>query len=277
MNVDHGKALLAALDQIVAWWATRARTAGPPAVARRHAEALIADLATVTATARAEKVEAVLASKPEPPEQEATEAWRSFECFACLREFGDSGLVFDVRLPASMDLPTAKCPRCGAVCDKPQVWGATDGGYGSRGDGGLVERVRELEARFKRGDTATLVDEPNVKPCPGCGDVQRLSIYPSDSRQMIPYTEETWQRLLEFSARLRTLADELDRVLRSDDLVARLASGGLPLLSSGGAPVMEVVLPGALCLTCGKEMDEGGTTCPRCGSEDIRQDEPEEE
>lgn len=42
--------------------------------------------------------------------------WWSFECLSCFHEFGGSGLVFDVRLPASMGLLTAKCPRCGTVC-----------------------------------------------------------------------------------------------------------------------------------------------------------------
>jgi hypothetical protein len=59
-----------------------------------------------------------------------------------------------------------------------------------------------------------------------------LSVYPRHGR-IIPYTDETWGRLLMFSAQLRTIADNLSRVFRSDDFVARLMSGALPLLPSG--------------------------------------------
>lgn len=62
------------------------------------------------------------------------DVWYSFECFACFREFGGTGLVFDVRVPETVPLELAKCPRCGAVCTKPASWPALEGGYGSRGD-----------------------------------------------------------------------------------------------------------------------------------------------
>jgi hypothetical protein len=76
-------------------------------------------------------------------------------------------------------------------------------------------------------------------------DVTDLHVY-AHSEKMLPYTDETWTRLLEFSARLRALANELTRVLHSDDLVARLTSGGLPLLT--GSPD-ELKKPEA-CSTC---------------------------
>lgn len=85
----------------------------------------------------------------EPTDHPTTDVWWSFECFNCLHEIGGAGCIFDVRLPVKIELPTAKCPRCGTVCDKPQSWGASESGHGSRGDGGLVERVRELEASIK--------------------------------------------------------------------------------------------------------------------------------
>jgi hypothetical protein len=108
------------------------------------------------ATARAEKAEALLAEATafslEPSEN--SDVWWAFECFHCFHEFGSSGLVFDVRLPVSVELPIAKCPHCGTECEFKQSWGATQRGYGARGDGGLVTRVQELEAQVKQQDAA---------------------------------------------------------------------------------------------------------------------------
>jgi hypothetical protein len=104
------------------------------------------------AVARTEKAEALLAEATafslEPGEN--SDVWWAFECFHCFHEFGSSGLVFDVRLPVSVELPTAKCPRCGTECEFKQIWGATQSGHGARGDGGLVTRVQELEVQVKR-------------------------------------------------------------------------------------------------------------------------------
>ena len=91
-----------------------------------------------------------------PVDHPITDVWWSFECFNCFRELGGAGCVFDVRLPVDIELPTAKCPRCGKVCGKPQSWGASESGHGSRGDGGLIERVRELEALLKKTNTTTV-------------------------------------------------------------------------------------------------------------------------
>lgn len=60
-------------------------------------------------------------------------------------------------------------------------------------------------------------------------DVTQLATY-GNTTKMLPYTDELWERLLAFSARLRMLADELDRVMRSDDFAARLMGGDMPLL-----------------------------------------------
>jgi len=112
--------------------------------------------ARLAAVARTEKAEALLAEATafslEPGEN--SDVWWAFECFHCFHEFGSSGLVFDARLPVSVELPTAKCPRCGTECEFKQSWGATQSGHGARGDGGLVTRVQELEAQVKRQDAA---------------------------------------------------------------------------------------------------------------------------
>jgi hypothetical protein len=110
----------------------------------------------IAAVARTEKAEALLAEATafslEPGEN--SDVWWAFECFHCFHEFGSSGLVFDARLPVSVELPIAKCPRCGTECEFKQSWGATQQGYGARGDGGLVTRVQELEAHVKQQDAA---------------------------------------------------------------------------------------------------------------------------
>lgn len=94
-------------------------------------------------------------------------------------------------------------------------------------------------------------------------DVTQLSTYGNDAK-MIPYTDEVWERLLAFSAQLRVLADELARVMRSDDFVARLMGGSLPLLSSASGPE-EAEDPTCVCTECGHEYEREEKACPRCG------------
>jgi hypothetical protein len=93
-------------------------------------------------------------------------------------------------------------------------------------------------------------------------DVTQLSIYGDDAK-MLPYTDELWERLLAFSARLRVLADELDLVMRSDDLVARLMGGDMPLLPGADEPEEED--PTRVCTECHVEYERKEKACPRCG------------
>lgn len=76
----------------------------------------------------------------------STDNWHAYECYQCYQ--GDTGLVFDVRVPRRIGteavMAEVRCPLCSTLCSLKQSWPADGNGYGSRGDNGLTGMPRRV-------------------------------------------------------------------------------------------------------------------------------------
>ena len=74
--------------------------------------------------------------------------------------------------------------------------------------------------------------------------------FPDRTHSNLPYTDDAWERLLEFGAVLARLQQRLDGIVSADDFADRLLAGKVGLLPAD--PVYEGDPPGLTRCACGK-------------------------